>query len=154
MPQPTGRSSTHTATEARRERLLRLIIHEGRKSAGVRELAALLTAEGHTCSHTTVENDLKVVRAKLVADTTRDASEWVAEQLRDLDALYADLWPNREDPRVTVQLMKIMERRAKLLGLDSVQRVEVSGPNGNPVAIDLDIDPILRALSDRATGQD
>ncbi len=68
--------------------------------------------------------------------------------------MYADLWPNRDDPRVTAQLMKIMERRAKLLGLDSVQRVEVSGPNGNPVAIDLDIDPILRALSDRATGQD
>jgi hypothetical protein len=140
MRRQQDKPSIKTAITARRERLM--------------ELAALLTADGYPCSHETVAKDLDAVRKQMAEDTKRDASEWIGEQLRDLDALYADLWPNRDDPRVTAQLMKIMERRAKLLGLDSVQRVEVSGPNGNPVAIDLDIDPILRALSDRATGQD
>ncbi len=97
-----------------------------------------------------MSQDLAAVRKQMAEDTKRDASEWIGEQLRDLDALYADLWATREDPRVAAQLMKIMERRAKLLGLDKPQRTEVTGANGAPLeinaAIDLATDPIWSGL--------
>jgi hypothetical protein len=138
---------------ARRERLLKLITEDGHKSASVRELAQLLTTAGYECSHPTVVSDLKAVRAQLAASIEAMGVDLVGEQIADLNALYDTLWPDRADPKVAAILIKISERKAKLLGLDAAQRVEVTGDKGGPVAVTVDTDPILRTLAARAAGE-
>lgn len=66
----------------------------------------------------------------VLAATRRRTAE-VAEDVRDLevarlDALVGALWDKREDPRVADSILKTMERRAKLLGLDAASKSEVS----------------------------
>jgi hypothetical protein len=63
-----------------------------------------------------------------------------AERLRDLEARRLDqltiaLQPGIEsgDPRAILAAVRIMERRARLFGLDAPQKV--TGPEGEPVAI-------------------
>jgi hypothetical protein len=142
---PAGKAQT----DARRERLLILITREGCKSLSTRELAARLTDEGYPCCHTTVLDDLAAVRAQMAANTQRDAAEWIAEQLADLDALHDALWPLKEDPRNAAQLIRIAERKAKLLGLDKPARTELTGANGAP----LQIDATISLESDSVWGQ-
>jgi hypothetical protein len=145
---PAGKAQT----DARRERLLILITREGCKSLSTRELAARLTDEGYPCCHTTVLDDLAAVRAQMAANTQRDAAEWIAEQLADLDALHDALWPMKEDPRNAAQIIRIAERKAKLLGLDKPARTELTGKDGAPLeinaAIDLATDAVWAGLLD------
>lgn len=74
-------------------------------------------------------------------------------ELYRLDAMLLKLWSKRDQPRHADTILRIMERRAKLLGLDEPIRWEGSGPNGGPLPIgtgDLDLSKLsleeLRAL--------
>ena len=53
-----------------------------------------------------------------------------AEKLRDLevhrmDAILAELWPRKADPRTADTILRLMDRRAKLMGLDAAQQSEM-----------------------------
>lgn len=42
-----------------------------------------------------------------------------------LDGVLEKLWPRRDDPRVVDSILKIMDRKSKLLGLDAVEKSEI-----------------------------
>jgi hypothetical protein len=67
------------------------------------------------------------------ADTVRSL------ELRRLDIMLEATMPAamRGIPQAVDRVLKIMERRAKLLGLDAPQKQEITGAGGGPVAIDL-----------------
>ncbi len=65
---------------------------------------------------------------KLLTATVRETSEEVrAVELARLDGLMVTLWPSarRGDLQAVDRVLKIMERRAKLLGLDAAQKHEI-----------------------------
>ena len=45
-------------------------------------------------------------------------------ELRRTEALFMSLWPNRMQPRVADTLLRVLERRARLLGLDAPTRID------------------------------
>ncbi len=59
-----------------------------------------------------------------------------------LDSLLLQLWPKRSNPRVVDSILRILERRAKLWGLDAPTRMQWHGPSagsssGGRTAFDL-----------------
>jgi len=62
-----------------------------------------------------------------------------AELIR-LDKLTVALFANRNDPRVADSLLRIMDRRAKYLGLDSPLKIEASNTNRGETKHDVKID--------------
>lgn len=76
-----------------------------------------------------------------------EAKESIAEdveqvrlvELMRLDSILMELWQARKDPRTADTILRISERRSKLLGLDAAAKNELSGPDGGPIPIDQDI---------------
>jgi hypothetical protein len=90
---------------------------------------------------------------RLVMDGLADLDATVkeaAERLRALellrcDALTLKLWPQSANPRVCDSILRIMERRAKLLGLDAPAKAEISGTTG-PIDVSTLSDAELEAI--------
>lgn len=51
-------------------------------------------------------------------------------ELERLDKLLFALWPSRNNPGIVDRILRIMERRAKLLGLDAPAKVSQTDPTG------------------------
>lgn len=65
---------------------------------------------------------------KMLTSVVRETSEEVrAVELARLDGLMVTLWPSarRGDLQAVDRVLKVMERRAKLLGLDAAQKHEI-----------------------------
>jgi len=101
----------------------------------------------------------KMVRR--VLDQTRQETAEAADELRRLeverlDALTLLLWKqatgSKEPNHGAIdRLLRIMERRARLLGLDAPTRQELTGKDGGPVEVQ-DADAIRARLLARFTG--
>ncbi len=58
---------------------------------------------------------------------TAEAAERVRDiEIRRLDAQLVALWPSRSDPRASDTILRISDRRAKLLGLDAPEKHDVT----------------------------
>lgn len=79
----------------------------------------------------TVNRDLKIIRAEWKQKATESIDEWIASELADLDELEKHAWREKRYDLV----LKIKDRRAKLLGLDKPMRTELTGADGAPVKI-------------------
>jgi hypothetical protein len=53
--------------------------------------------------------------------TAETADKVRAMELRRIDAIVVSLWPRRSDPRTADTILRAMDRRAKLEGLDAIQ---------------------------------
>jgi len=73
-------------------------------------------------------------------ETAADADHIRAVEIERLDALLLAIWgeATRGDPALIDRVLRIMDRRAKLLGLDAPTKQEVSGPDGNAIALQLE----------------
>lgn len=79
----------------------------------------------------TVNRDLKLIRAEWKRKATESIEEWIANELADMDELEKQAWREKRYDLV----LKIKDRRAKLLGLDKPMRTELTGADGAPVKI-------------------
>lgn len=98
-----------------------------RMGKGYAEIAASLgIAKSHV--HRLVSAGLEDARAQVVTD----ASELRAEEISRLDAMLSGLWPEaRKGTYAAVdRVLRIMERRAKLLGLDAPIKHAATDPTG------------------------
>lgn len=75
-----------------------------------------------------LENRKKVVDEK--------AEEVVQIELERLDALTKSLWKDRGDFHVADTLVRISERRTRLLGIEAAIKHEISGKDGGPITIE------------------
>jgi hypothetical protein len=69
----------------------------------------------------------QLVRAglgEINAELTETASQLRQMELERLDAIHAAHWPKRENPRNAEIILRVMERRARLLGLDAPAKIE------------------------------
>jgi len=71
-------------------------------------------------AHKLVKATLEDTRTKLFEDIEAVR----AMEVRRTEALLLGLWPNRNQPRVADTILRILERRARLLGLDAPTRID------------------------------
>jgi hypothetical protein len=76
--------------------------------------------------------------AKLQAESAEKAAELRQIELERLDGMLVAMREDidKGDARKIETALKIMERRAKLLGLDAPTKQEVSGPDGGAIPIE------------------
>ena len=93
-------------------------------------------------AHALVTNML----TEMAEQTKTDVKAVLEMELARLDTMIAALWTMAEtgDLEAIDRAVKLMERRAKYLGLDAANRTEISGPDGTAIAIET-----LRAKLDR-----
>ena len=72
-------------------------------------------------------------------------------EVERLDSLLNGLWQRRHVPEITDRILRIMERRAKLLGLDAPTRTEVTGKDGGAIEVDDARESIQRKLAGIST---
>lgn len=74
----------------------------------------------------TVNSDIAAVREEWAERRAQDYGAWVAEELAILDRLQRTLLPSaiQGDDRAVHRLLNVMDRRARMLGLDQPQRHE------------------------------
>ena len=79
----------------------------------------------------------KAVASALKATLREPAEELRTMELERLDAMLLPLWRRVQqgDERAVDRALKIMERRARLLGLDAPSKTEQSGSDGEPLKI-------------------
>jgi hypothetical protein len=113
-----------------------------RMGKGYVEIAATLGI-GKSQAHRLVQAGLADARAQIDAE----ASELKAEELSRLDAMLAGLWPDaRKGQQGAVdRVLKIMERRSKLLGLDAPVKL---AHGGDPDAPPIQSEQKVHALTD------
>jgi hypothetical protein len=83
---------------------------------------------------------------------TREGAAQVKQmELERLNSMHMSLWPQRKNPRVVDSLLRIQERRARLLGLDAPTRTALTDADGGPVQfvlksiLDVDERPVIQA---------
>lgn len=103
--------------------------------ASYRAIAAKLGYDSPSSVH-------KAVAAALRRITEEPAAEVRTLELERLDALTIALWPQAAKGHLGAvdRLLRVMERRAKLLGLDAPERVAMSGDFTETVRL-IGVDP-------------
>ncbi len=83
------------------------------------------TGEAYTVG--TINGDVKALKRDWRARANLKAAEWLAEELAGLEALEKSAWAAKQYGVV----LKIKERRAKMLGLDKPAQIKVGGEGKN-----------------------
>lgn len=78
---------------------------------------------------------MKSIR-ELEEEAREQASELRRMELERLDSIQFELWPHREDPQVASALLRLMDRRSKLLGLDAPTKSAITDVEGNDLGTD------------------
>ena len=99
----------------------------------------LPTTWGERYAHKDVRRELN----RIQAETGETAQETLMLELARLDAALMAIWRGVQsgDYQAIDRLLRIMDRRAKMLGLDAPAKsmAEISGPNGGPVQTKTDV---------------
>ena len=109
--------------------------------------------------------DLKAIQRRWRQDTARDLDEDKAKELAKLDELERTHWQAWEDsleragqygnPAYLRGVIDCIDRRCKLLGLDSPQKLEHSGKDGGPIQVDVAaIEAKILALGEAEQNED
>lgn len=98
----------------------------------------------------TVNRDLKLLRESWEKRANDKIGSWVASELADMDELEKQAWKEKRYDLV----LKIKDRRAKLLGLDKPNRVELAGKDGGAIEVADARASIQRKLARIAAEQD
>ncbi|MGA7121197.1 MAG: hypothetical protein WBY94_13920 [Polyangiaceae bacterium] len=85
-----------------------------------------------------------------IADIPKELAEDVRLlELERLDRMLAGMWPKAVagDPKAVAAAVKIMDRRAKYLGIDAPVRTELTGKDGGPIETKSGYDDLLTKLA-------
>ena len=102
--------------------------------------------------YASVSGAYKAVQTALKKTLQQPADEVRKMEIERLDSLLSVMWPHRHKPEYLDRIIKVMERRAKLLGLDAVIRQDIT-TNGESLNNDKRTE-ILRKLDSIATARD
>jgi predicted transcriptional regulator len=123
-----NKTSAATVRVAENQKIALDLRRRGHSYTEIAEMMNVNRATAHGYVTKALEDALEQVKA--------DANVLRAEEVSRLDALLNGLWDDAESGNVMAvdKVLKIMERRAKLLGLDSPQRIALGGDkDGLPI---------------------
>ena len=90
-------------------------------------------------SHSTLANDMRWVRAQWQKDFEADMEQLKAREfaeLADMERTCVREFVQSHEGNWIDRRLKVKERKSKMMGLDSPQKNEHSGPAGSPIAIE------------------
>jgi len=92
-------------------------------------------------SHQTAYRDVQTALGELAALQAKKAEKLRELELERCDKLTLALWPKARtgDERAIRAIVAVMDRRAKLLGLDAPTKLEHAGPDGAPLSFTLNL---------------
>ncbi len=73
-------------------------------------------------SHGTIVRDVQAIREEWKKAAAQSIDEWIVKELADLDELEKQVWRSKRYDLV----LRVKERRSKLLGLDKPMRTELT----------------------------
>ena len=131
--------------ETRREKVLECKL----RGWSVRQIAAHLGID-----KSAVQRDLTEVLERTIANADEYANQERECSLARIDGAIKALAPRieRGESDAIHCLVRLEDRRAKLLGLDAPAKQELSGPGGAPVSIDARTDILQRLAGLAASG--
>lgn len=121
----------------------------------LRKAGATYDQIAKTCGYTDRTYAYKAVQTCIKNLIRERSSEVVTIEIERLDAMLLSIWSKVKDGDVAAidRAIKIMERRAKLLGLDAPIKNEVSGPDGKPIQTQVfNHESVIAALEARSIG--
>lgn len=123
MTHPSARQS-EIEREARRKRVASLLL------AGVRDQTRI--AEQLGTSQPTVSRDIKAIEAEWAQSAVQDIAAAKGHDLERIERLIAALWGDAIKGKwlATDRVLALMQHRAKLLGLEAPERLDLSGKVG------------------------
>ena len=121
-------AAARNACEQRREQVAGLLLAR----TPYRQMASMLNV-----ALSTIAKDVQIIRKRWVASSLHSYEQHVSEQAALLDGLERAMAPKAllGDARAAEVLLRVMERRARLLGLDRPVRHEVTGVDGGPIVM-------------------
>lgn len=150
-------SARDTAITERRARVAELYCTQRMRKAQIAATLSLPRPDGVGANVTVemVTNDLVHIRATWRDRAAEHLDELKAEELADLEWMEAQAAQAAVDPLQADDAsqwfgkrLAVKERKAKLLGLDAATRQEISGPNGGPITLSVELlDLILVAAN-------
>lgn len=144
MAQRAGKRTTRSADLRRRALDLRV-------AGATYEQIGLALALSTTAAYGHVQKALDESRTQ----TKESADKVRATELRRLDGIVMALWPKRSDPRFADSILRAMERRSRLLGLDAPlkSKSEVVGADGGPIRTksEIEVKDVLGAATEERT---
>jgi hypothetical protein len=119
------------------------MLQEKALQARLRGLSCAAIAAEIGCSKTQAHRLLVKALAGARATIAAAADEALAVDLLRLDAMWPENFTRAQagDVAAVHACMRIMERRARLLGLDAAQKRELSGPDGQPLPL---VPPVIQ----------
>ena len=116
-------------------------IEERRKKVAANLLGGLTyrqMAETFGVSLGTIANDVRIVLGRWRREQVQNADEWTRLELERLNRLTNALWNNALDGKLAAvdRILKVMERRAKLLGLDAPVKQDLTSDGESLVPTD------------------
>jgi hypothetical protein len=92
-------------------------------------------------NHQTAYRDVQAALGELAALSAKKAEKLRELELERCDKLVLALWPKVKagDEKAVRAVVAVMDRRAKLLGLDAPTKLEHAGADGEPLAFTLNL---------------
>ncbi len=103
--------------------------------ASYRQIASTMTKNGHKISAATAYHYVKEMLAATKEQNEEKIDEVRRIEIDRLDQMLMALWPKREQPRVADTMLRLNERRSRLLGLDAPTKIGLGDGDGGPVPI-------------------
>ena len=127
----TGMNMSRKTGEAQREDRRRVVAANLLAGLTYREMAAALDI-----SLGTVTNDVGIILGRWKREQVETADECAQIELRRLDRIVNAIWTDVQSGKLSSidRMLKIMERRARLLGLDAKQELDVTS-GGEPIRV-------------------
>lgn len=140
-------SAKHTALLERRALVAELYCTRRLRKQQIADTLSLPrpVGVGYKVTLEMITNDLVQVRATWRDRAATHLDEMKAEELADLEymevqsASLASVPNSDEAAGWFSRRLQVKERKAKLLGLDAATRQEISGPNGGPIALSVEL---------------
>lgn len=122
-------TNRNSAAKARKIEAQQKALELRRMGMGYAEIAHTLA-----CSVSTAHGYIKTAMAEAKAQVSADAADLKAEEISRLDGMLRGLWADarKGNHGAVDRVLKIMERRAKMLGLDAPVKMAHGGDNELP----------------------
>jgi IS30 family transposase len=110
--------------EARRVRVAALLL------AGVRDQSKI--AEQLDVNQSTISRDIKAIEARWAESAVQDIAAAKGQDIERIERLISALWSDALKGKwlATDRVLALMQHRAKLLGLEAPERIDLSGKVG------------------------
>jgi len=135
----TKDAPTDAEIAARRERIAVLLVAKMPRSVICQRVGI---------SERTLYRDITAIKEMWQERASEQIGILVAEELATLTEVDRRLWAEQLasspiDPKAVETLLKVHDRRVRLLGMDKPQRVEITGAGGGPLMVEMDNEALL-----------